>query len=138
MLVTYRPEDTTAGDHGLRVVIGDTASASGTRRIDLPPLTPSAVADLVAEHARRPGTGGPPTPGSCTASPAATPFRHRGALGAGVDSSEVPATVRDAVLARTSRLAEPGRRVLEVVALAGSRTELDLLEAVLGDEAAAV
>src|SRR5690349_14181903 len=48
VMVSYRPEDTTAGD-GLRLLLGDTASASGTRRIDLPPLTSSAVARLVAD-----------------------------------------------------------------------------------------
>ena len=67
VLVTYRPEDTAAGD-GLRVLLGDTASATGTRRIDLSPLSAAAVAHLAAEHGAA-GAG----PLSSTTSPAATP-----------------------------------------------------------------
>ena len=71
VLVTYRPED--AGGHGLRLLLGETASASGTRRIDLPPLTRG--------RRRRPWSRGTPAPiptqssptrASCTTSPGAT------------------------------------------------------------------
>ncbi len=122
VMVSYRPEDTAAGD-GLRVLLGDTASASGTRRIDLAPLSARGVAALVAE-AESVGaeelyavTGG-------------NPFFVTEALGA---DSGVPATVRDAVLARVSRLTGSGPRALEVVALAGSRAEATLLDELLDD-----
>ena len=45
----------------------------------------------------------------------------------------MPATVRDAVVARVARLSPPARHALEAVALAGARAELRLLEDVLGD-----
>ena len=51
VLVTYRPEDAATGG-GLRILLGDTASANGTRRIDLSALSPAAVATLVRERAR--------------------------------------------------------------------------------------
>ncbi len=117
VMVSYRVEDTTVGDR-LRVLLGDTASATGTRRIDLAPLTAAGVARLAAEQGAAASadlydvTGG-------------NPFFVTEALSAG--TSDLPATVRDAVLARVSRLSETGQRALEVVALAGSRAEADLV-----------
>jgi DNA-binding CsgD family transcriptional regulator len=58
------------------------------------------------------------------------------ALSAG--TAEVPTTVRDAVLSRTARLSRPAQHVMNVVALAGARAEVSLLEAVLGDEVRAI
>jgi DNA-binding CsgD family transcriptional regulator/tetratricopeptide (TPR) repeat protein len=118
VMVSYRPEDTTAGD-GLRVLLGDTATATGTRRIDLSPLTADGVAKLAAEHGASAAdvselyavTGG-------------NPFFVTEALAA---AGELPQTVRDAVLARVSRLDETGQRALELVALAGARAEADLV-----------
>ena len=57
------------------------------------------------------------------------PFFVTEVLAAGGD---MPATVRDAVLARVARLSAAAREALDVVALAGARAELPLLEAVLG------
>lgn len=120
VLVTYRPEDTAVGD-GLRVLLGDTASATGTRRIDLSPLSANAVAHLAAEHGATESaelydvTGG-------------NPFFVTEALAA---PGALPTTVRDAVLARVSRLDETGQRALELVALAGSRAEASLLDDLL-------
>ncbi|WP_240918092.1 AAA family ATPase [Phycicoccus sp. HDW14] len=129
VLVTYRPEDSAA--NGLRLLLGETASAVGTRRIDLPALTPSAVEALAAHHAAaRPGlaavdadrlyevTGG-------------NAFFVTEALSA--DTDEVPETVRDAVLARVARLAAPARRALEVVALAGTHPRVELVAELLAD-----
>jgi predicted ATPase len=56
VMVSYPPEDTVAGD-GLRVLLGDTASATATRRIDLGPLSPEGVARLVADHGAGDATG---------------------------------------------------------------------------------
>jgi predicted ATPase len=122
VLVTYRPEDV-AADHLLRRVLGDAATAAGTRRLDLSPLSPAAVGQLAggragvdAEELHRRTRG--------------NPFFVTEVLAAG--SAAVPATVRDAVLARTTRLSESARHALDVVALAGARAEVALIEAVLG------
>ncbi len=130
VLVTYRPEDAAA--NGLRLLLGETAAARGTRRIDLPALTPAAVDALAADHARdHPGA---------VATDAMRLFEVTGGnaffvtevLSADTaDTAEVPDTVRDAVLARVSRLDEPAQRALEVVALAGARARVDLLAELL-------
>lgn len=54
------------------------------------------------------------------------------ALSAGGD--ELPATVRDAVLARAGALSVPGRHVLDVLAVVPDRAEVWLLEGMLGAE----
>ena len=119
VMVSYRPEDTTAGD-GLRVLLGDTASATGTRRIDLSPLTEDGVARLAAEH----GATDAREASELYAVTGGNPFFVTEALNV---EDELPQTVRDAVLARVSRLDETGQRALEVVALAGSRAEAGLV-----------
>jgi DNA-binding CsgD family transcriptional regulator/tetratricopeptide (TPR) repeat protein len=126
VLVTYRPEEVGA-DHLLRRVLGDAATAAGARRLALNPLSPAAVGELAGDgvdaadlHRRTHGN----------------PFFVTEVLAAG--SATVPPTVRDAVLARTARLSEPARHVLDVVALAGARAEVGLLDAVLGDGVRAV
>ena len=120
VLVTYRPEDTAAGD-GLRVLLGDTASATGTRRIDLSPLSAAAVAHLAAKH----GAAGAAELYDVTGGNAFFVTEALAAPGA------LPTTVRDAVLARVSRLDETGQRALELVALAGSRAEAGLVDDLL-------
>lgn len=134
VLVTYRPED--AAGHGLRLLLGETASASGTRRIDLPALTPAAVSAIVTQHAIA-------HPGAALADAAqlydvtgGNAFFVTEALSAG--ASTVPATVRDAVLARVARLDEPAQRALEVVALAGARAETGLLADLLAQGLTAI
>lgn len=128
VMVSYRPEDTTSGDT-LRMLLGDTASATGTRRVDLAPLTRSGVARLAAERGSEDAarlydlTGG-------------NPFFVTEALDAG--TVELPPTVRDAVLARVSRLGQAGQRALELVALAGSRAESELVADLLGAGLAAL
>ena len=124
VIVTFRPEDATAA-RGLRILLGDTASATGTRRIDLSSLSPDAVGRLVEEHARE-------HPGAVSADADAlfdvtggNAFFVTEALSAG--TSRVPPTVRDAVLARVARLDEDAQRALEVVALTGARAETALL-----------
>jgi DNA-binding CsgD family transcriptional regulator/tetratricopeptide (TPR) repeat protein len=122
VLVTYRSEEV-VGQHPLRVVLGDVASAVGIRRNDLPTLTTDAVRRLVeaspdagldADELYR-ETGG-------------NSFYVTEVLAAGGDA--VPRSVHDAVLSRTARLSAPAREALDVVALAGPRAELALAEAV--------
>ncbi len=120
VLVTFRPEDAPAG-RGLRILLGDTASAAGTRRIDLAALSPEAVGELVAERPVSERSD----PQQLHRVTGGNPFFVTEALSAG--TSQVPATVRDAVLARVARLEDDAQRALEVVALAGARAETDLL-----------
>lgn len=97
VLVTYRPEDLGDG-HLMRRVLGDAATAAGTRRLDLGPLSPAAVGTLVGD---RPGVD----PVDLHRRTRGNPFFVNEVLAAG--SQTVPPTVRDAVLARTARLSGP-------------------------------
>jgi predicted ATPase len=121
-LVTYRSEETT-GRHPLRLLLGDVASAVGVRRVDLAPLTLDGVRRLVAE-----------APGAAVDAEElyretdGNPFYVTEVLAAGGD--DVPRTVHDAVISRTSRLSAAAREALDVVALAGPRAELSLLSTV--------
>ena len=121
VLVSYRPEETVTG-HALRRLLGDTASAAGTRRIDLSPLSRSAVAALSADHPDA-------DPDELLATTGGNPFFVTEALSAG--TGQVPGTVRDAVLARVSRLDAESQRALELVALAGTRADAGLLASLL-------
>jgi DNA-binding CsgD family transcriptional regulator len=126
-VVTFRYDELGA-DHPFRVLLGELAGAPAARRFHLPPLSLEAVAALASSHGadaaelhRR--TGG-------------NPFFVTEALAAG--GAAVPATVRDAVLARASRLTAPARQLLEAVAVAGPQVELPLLDAVAGEAARAL
>ncbi len=116
-LVTFR-DDELDPLHPVRVALGDLASAPGVRRVALPPLSLSAVRVLsvlrgVDPQALYRRTGG-------------NPFFVTEVLAAG--GEEIPATVRDAVLARAARLSPEARRLLDVVALVPGHAELWLLE----------
>jgi DNA-binding CsgD family transcriptional regulator/tetratricopeptide (TPR) repeat protein len=127
LLVTYR-DDGLAADDPLRMALGDLAAQRPVRRMSLPPLSPGAVALLAAGSGLDPAelyrlTGG-------------NPFYVTQAVQAG--TSEVPASARDAILARAARLSRPARAVLDVAALIGARAELPLLEQVTGCSPAVV
>ena len=123
VLATYR-DDEIKGDHPLRVVLGELASARAVSRLSVPCLSLDAVqklaepqgADSLAIHRLTAGNA----------------FYVTEILAAG--STNLPETVRDAVLARTARLEPPARRLLEVVSVVPARAELSLLEAVSPDE----
>ena len=126
VLVTYRSEETT-GQHPLRLVLGDVASAVGIRRIDLAPLTLDAVRRLV-------GTAGTVDADELYRETGGNPFYVTEVIAAG--GSAVPRSVHDAVLSRTARLTDDARDGLDVVALAGPRAEISLVAAVApGSEA---
>jgi DNA-binding NarL/FixJ family response regulator len=123
VLVTFRSE-AAVGTHALRILFGDVAGASGVRRIDLNPLSPDGVRALVETSA----------PVDRSAHDVDDLYRTTGGnaffvtevLAAGGGS--LPRSVRDAVLSRTARLSDHAREVLDLVALAGPRCEVALVE----------
>jgi DNA-binding CsgD family transcriptional regulator len=120
VVATFREED--AGTRSpLTLVLGDLATASGVQRIELKPLSEQATTQLAARTGTDPQelhrrTGG-------------NPFFITEILAAGGD--RVPATVRDAVLARVQRLADPTRLALEAAAAIGPRFDESLFEALI-------
>src|SRR5205814_5236118 len=112
LIATYRDDGLAAADP-LRVALGDLGSQRGTRRIGLVPLSPDAVRRLA-------GGSGLPAPELYRLT-GGNPFYVTEVLRAGME--EVPASARDAVLARAARLSGDAREVLDVAALTGSRVE---------------
>jgi len=120
VLVTYR-DDELGGDHPLRAVLGDLATARGVERLTVPPLTLAGVAALAAWHGFEPAhlhrvTGG-------------NPFYVTEVLAA--PGWTVPATVSDAVLARASNVSLDARGLLDLASLSPSGVETVLAEALL-------
>jgi DNA-binding CsgD family transcriptional regulator/tetratricopeptide (TPR) repeat protein len=119
LIATYR-DDEIGAQHPLRLVLGDVETA---RRIALPRLTEDGVRALaegsdVDPHELYRQTGG-------------NPFFVTEVLGAG--GTGVPASVRDAVLARAARLDGSARGMLDAAAVAGIEVDLALLEAICGE-----
>ena len=127
VVATYR-DDGLAENRVLREAIGEVSTQRSSRRIALPPLSPRAVDELsrgtdhvaAAVHAL---TGG-------------NPFFVSEVLRA--EGEELPASARDAVLARAARLSPGGREVLDAAALVGERVEPALLHVVTGAASAAL
>jgi DNA-binding NarL/FixJ family response regulator len=122
IVLSYRDEAVDA-THPLRVMLGELASGLAVSRVRLAPLTLDGVAWLAepygldAEALHR-VTGG-------------NPFFVTEVLASG--EQELPATVRDAVLARAARLTPPARRLLEAVSIMAPHAELWLVEALSGE-----
>jgi predicted ATPase len=121
LVVTFRSDELDDA-HPLRMVLGDLATAPGVARIAVPALTRAGVEqlavavgsglDVAGLHER---TGG-------------NAFHVTEVLAAGSD--EVPSTVRDAVLARVSRLSDGARRALDAAAVLGPGADVAILAAV--------
>jgi DNA-binding CsgD family transcriptional regulator/tetratricopeptide (TPR) repeat protein len=122
LIATYR-DDELDRSHPLRVTLGELSRLDTTSRLRLAPLSLEAVAELAepfgvdaAElHSRTAGN----------------PFFVTEALAAG--GVELPATVRDAVLARVKPLSPAARRVLDAAAIVPGPVEPALLETLAGD-----
>ena len=117
-VLTYR-DDELDRRHPLRIVLGALGRVRALRRIDLTPLSRDALAQLaepsgidVDELYRK--TGG-------------NPFFATEALAAG--DAKLPATVREAVLARAASLSPRAEALLEAAAVAPPNVPLWLLEA---------
>jgi DNA-binding CsgD family transcriptional regulator/tetratricopeptide (TPR) repeat protein len=127
MVVTFR-EDEVGRGHPLTTVLGDLATMPSVRRMTLPPLSAAAVRTLAR--------GSDLDPDELYARTGGNPFFVTEVLASG--ASGVPVTVRDAVLARASRLSPQARRVLDVAAVIGLRVEPWLLDVIAETDAPAV
>jgi DNA-binding CsgD family transcriptional regulator/tetratricopeptide (TPR) repeat protein len=117
LVATYR-DDELGPRHPLRVVLGDVATTA--HRVRLQPLSENGVRELargtdVDRDELYRLTGG-------------NPFFVTEVLAAGGEA--VPASVRDAVLARAARLRPEARAVLDAAAVVGPRATLALLQEV--------
>jgi DNA-binding CsgD family transcriptional regulator/tetratricopeptide (TPR) repeat protein len=127
LIGTYRDDDAEASDL-LRLALGELARQRSTRRIVLAPLSADAVSVLAAGSGLQAAalfqlTGG-------------NPFYVCEVIQAGMD--EVPASARDAVLARVVSLSSESRELLDAAALIGARVELRLLAAVMPGRPSAI
>jgi DNA-binding CsgD family transcriptional regulator len=126
LVITFRDE-ALPSSHPLALLAGDLAGAPAVERLRPRPLSADAVAALAAGtgldardlHAR---TGG-------------NPFLVAESVAAG---GGVPATVRDAVLARAARLPQEARGALDAAAVIGTTIDADLLARVADADAPAV
>jgi DNA-binding CsgD family transcriptional regulator/tetratricopeptide (TPR) repeat protein len=118
-LVSYRDDELDRAEQ-LRFVVGELLRRA--ERVKVEPLSEAGVAELAEPHGvdgedlyRR--TGG-------------NAFFVVEVLAAG--GQQIPATVRDAVLARAARVSEPAQRLLEAVAVVPGQVDLWLLEMLAG------
>jgi DNA-binding CsgD family transcriptional regulator/tetratricopeptide (TPR) repeat protein len=106
-------------DHPLQLVLGELPGHCVAARLRLTGLSRSAVRAIAQRSAL--------DPDDLYARTAGNPFYVTESLAAG--SEVVPATVRDAVLARVARLSPAARDLLDAVAVVPQRVEVWLLEA---------
>jgi len=116
-LVTYR-SDELPRTHPLRIVLGDLATAFGVQRAELEPLSAAAVSSLAAPL----GVDG----AALHAQTGGNPFFVTEVLASG--GTTIPATAREAVLARAARLGGDARALLDAAAVVTQRAELWLLD----------
>jgi DNA-binding CsgD family transcriptional regulator/tetratricopeptide (TPR) repeat protein len=126
LVASYR-DDELSEQHPLRLVIGGLPRAA-TFRLSLAPLSEAAVARLAGQAGRSAKNLHSITGGN--------PLFVTEVLAAGVDA--VPATVRDAVLARAARLSPAARALAELVCVVPGKAESWLLEHAAQPDAAAV
>ncbi|WP_374583243.1 AAA family ATPase [Pseudoduganella sp.] len=129
LLLASARDDELPPDHAFWRWAGDLPAAS-TQRLSLPPLSPAAVAELAQ--------GAPCDPVELHRVTGGNPFFLSELLAdaAAPAPGQLPASVRDAVWARLSRLDATVRTVLELVSVSPVPLEEWLLEALLGDGAA--
>lgn len=118
LVATYR-HDGLDRRHPLRMVLGELATVEQVTRLVVSPLSPTAVAELAAPHGVDPDHLYRTTGGNA--------FFVTEVLAAG--DEEIPATVRDAVLARTSTLSAEARLLLESASIIPPPVDLTVLQA---------
>ena len=117
LVLSYR--DALGADHPLSPVLGDLVSSPDARRLQLTPLSRSAVATLLDGHRLDPADVHRRTAGN--------PFFVSQILAQ--PESPLPESVRDAVLARTAGLAPDARRCLELLSCTPEPVGAELLAA---------
>ncbi len=126
LVLSYR-SDALAGDHPLLGVLGSLPPRNCLRAA-LAPLSRSAVAELARRAGRSARGVHQATQGN--------PFFVTELLAG--DAQSLPASVRDAVLARVAPLPHEARDVLELASVSPAQIEVDVLDAVVEDAQAAM
>jgi len=126
IVVTFR-EDEVAVNPPLGLLLGDLATTPVVRRIALRPLSREAVRELSA------GSGVDVS--RLIAATGGNPFLVTETLAAG---GGLPASVRDAALARAGRLSRAARAVVDAAAVIGQRLEPGLLHSLTGEGSDAI
>jgi tetratricopeptide (TPR) repeat protein len=126
VVVTYR-DDEVAANPELARLLGDLATNPSVTRVQLRPLSEAAVRELAEPAGIDPAQLSRATGGN--------PFLVVEAIAAG---GRLPASVRDATLARAGRLGSAAREAVEAAAVIGQRVELSLLEQVAPGSGVAV
>ena len=121
VLASYR-DDELEPTHPVRFVLGQLPSSETVRRLNVQPLSAEAVATLAAPY----GVDGV----ELYRKTCGNPFFVTEVLAAPAEG--IPATVRDAVLARLARLDSNARSVVEAAAVSRPQAELSLLEKLAG------
>ena len=129
VLATFRDDEVGPGDPLTRL-LGDLATVPYVDRMHLPTLTADAVARLVTQ------AGSPLDANALHRRTGGNPFFVTEVLAGG--ATDVPSTVRDAVLARVADLSPAARDVLHAAAVLGPGASLALLCEVAGQGAEAV
>ena len=125
LLASYR-DDEIGATHPMRRLLG---ALPGAARLSMAPLSAEAVRQLASGRAR--------DAAALHRASGGNPFFVTELLAVG-EGAGVPATVRDAVLARAARLAPAARQALDAAAAVGPRVEPALVEALVGADAAAL
>lgn len=117
LIVTYRGGEAPPG-HPLHAALGEIPAGS-LLVLDLPPLSPGAVASLAGEHA-----------GELYAATGGNPFYLSELLASGM-VTDLPPSVTNALLARVSRLGDAERRLAELVSVVPNRIGMPFLDALM-------
>lgn len=121
LVLSYRDDELDL-QHPLRFLLGDLAGRSVIYRVAVAPLSVQGVRQLVGARALDADTLHHQTGGN--------PFFVTEVLAS--STGGLPATIRDAVLARIARLTPAARALLQAAAVVGPRIEPWLLDAVAG------
>ena len=126
LLVLSFRNDEVVGDHPLRKVIGNLPQ-SNIRRMELTPLSKNGVAALCA--------GGPLDSEKIYSVSQGNPFFVTEIIAAGTDRlDEIPASVKDAVTARLSRLGAGEQQFLETISVIPGAVPQEILKPLFSDD----